>query len=149
VDSITVRHITALETHDLRRRVMRSGGPEAGVDLDADHHVGAWHLGAFVDGRLAGVVSFYPVASPHRPGRVSEQFRMMAVEPEMQGHGVGRALMEAALAQLRSRGVDSVWANARDSALGFYRSLGFEAAGEGFVHQETGLPHTIVVRDLR
>jgi hypothetical protein len=41
-----------------------------------------------------------------------------------------------------------VWANARDSALGFYERAGFTVAGDGFVTDDTRLPHHAVVLDL-
>ncbi len=41
-----------------------------------------------------------------------------------------------------------MWANARDTALGFYAAHGFEVVGDGFVTTDTRLPHHRVVRPL-
>ena len=149
MDEIEVRTITAAETHELRRRVLRPGRPGAGVDNPRDHDEDAWHLGAFAGPRLAGTLSLYTSeATTARPGRRAAQFRFMAVDSGMQRLGIGRRLLDAAVAGLRERGVETVWANARDTALGFYQGYGFETAGEGFVHGETGLPHHVIVLDL-
>jgi len=148
VSEIAIRRIDAPVAHELRHRVLRAGAADPQVDLPVDHEPGAWHLGAFLDERLVGVVSFYPIPTSHRPLRVTQQFRMMAVEPDVQGGGVGRALLGTALEDLRGRGVETVWANARDSALGFYERMGFHAVGESWIHEETGLPHTVVLMDL-
>jgi hypothetical protein len=40
-----------------------------------------------------------------------------------------------------------LWANARDTALGFYVSYGMHVVGDGFV-ATPGLPHHVVVLDL-
>ncbi|MGA1594495.1 MAG: hypothetical protein ACO371_07620 [Ilumatobacteraceae bacterium] len=45
-------------------------------------------------------------------------------------------------------GAELVWARARDTALTFYTSRGFEVFGEGYVDLSTGLPHHDVIRLL-
>jgi GNAT superfamily N-acetyltransferase len=71
----------------------------------------------------------------------------MAVEPTVQRSGVGRLLIDAAVDRLRAEGFEVIWANGRDSALGFYRRQGWEVAGEGFLN-ENGIPHHVVVTEL-
>ena len=71
----------------------------------------------------------------------------MAVEPAQQGHGYGAALLDAAIARLRAAGARVLWANARDSALGFYVRGGMTVAGDGFV-AALGLPHHVVLLEL-
>jgi hypothetical protein len=41
-----------------------------------------------------------------------------------------------------------MWADARDSALGFYRRAGMEVVGDSYITEATGLPHHTVVLDL-
>ncbi len=53
----------------------------------------------------------------------------LAVDPEHQGHGIGRALVEYAEAVLRAAGCPKLNLQVRegnDAALAFYGSLGFE-----------------------
>ena len=140
--------IDAEATHDLRRRVLRGGRPDADVAFAGDDDPGALHLGVMSDdANVLAVASFYPRPTPYRSGARAVQVRGMAVEPERQGAGLGRLLIAAAADRLRNEGVEVLWANGRDSALGFYRRLGWEVVGEGFV-TDPGVPHHVVVLDL-
>lgn len=142
-----VVEIDAAATHDLRRRLLRESRADAEVSFAEDHLPGTFHLGV-VDGSgaVVAVATFFPRSTPHRPGARAVQLRGMAVEPGQQGSGVGRLLVEAAVARLREDEVHVLWAYGRDTALGFYERLGWEVVGEGFVTQ--GVPHHTVVLDL-
>jgi predicted N-acetyltransferase YhbS len=150
--SSPVVEITAPETYDLRRRVLRAGTPSTEVRLPEDDVPGAFHLGIRADGALVACVSFSPQPSPHpvaSGAATSWQFRAMAVDPAMHGAGLGRTLLLAGFDRLRAKGVEHVWANARDTALGFYVGVGMRVVGEGFVSAATGLAHHTVDLDLR
>ena len=136
-------------THDLRRRLLRDGRPDADVDFPEDHLDGAFSMGAFDDtGMLVGIASFAPAPTPHRPGARAWRLRGMAVEEAVQGQGVGSALLAAAVERLRRLGAEVVWANGRDTALGFYERHGWQVVGDGFVTGEVPLPHHVVLLDI-
>jgi GNAT superfamily N-acetyltransferase len=141
--------IDAAATHALRRRVLRAGDAHAEVRFPRDLDPGAFHLAAQRGDAVVGVASVAFAPTHWRPGRRAAQLRGMAVEPTEQGAGVGRALLDAVVERLQARGVEVLWANARDSALGFYEREGMTVVGEGFVTADTGLPHHTVVLDLR
>jgi GNAT superfamily N-acetyltransferase len=144
---VPVVYIAAAATHDLRRRVLREGRPDAVVEFPGDHAEGAFHLGAVDEaGEVVGVVSLFAEPTPHRPDRRALRLRGMAVEASLQGTGVGGALLAAAVAGAQERGYEVVWANARDTALDFYRRRGWQVVGPGF--ESVGLPHHVVVLDL-
>ena len=63
----------------------------------------------------------------------------VAVLRSARGRGVGRALMDAALAEAHSRGQASVHLDAQVEVIDFYRQLGFEAEGPIFL--DAGIPH--------
>ena len=148
VTAIEVVDVPAAATHDLRRLVLRGGDPNSDVDFPEDRVEGAFHLGAKSnDGTLLGVASFSPQETEHRPGKVAVQLRGMAVLEKHQGLGVGKRLLDEAARRLRERGVDVLWANGRDSALGFYERWGMDVVGDGFV-TPSGIPHHVVVYDL-
>jgi len=144
--SVEIHRISAVETYDLRARVLRDGNL-ASVRTPDDDLPGAWHLGARRSGRLVGVASFYPQPCPCAPDLEAVQLRFMAVDPPSQGGGVGRELLDHAVRALRHGQVPLLWANGRDTALGFYERAGFSVVGEGFIH-EPGLPHHLVTFDL-
>lgn len=140
----TVVAVRPEETHDLRRRVLRSHQTEPDLDYPADRAPGSFHLGVREGDHLVGVVTVSLEEAPGHPGRRAARLRGMAVEPSHRHRGIGRALLDAAVEQLRSSGVELCWANARTTALGFYEASGFVARGDEF--QTIGLPHRVVVR---
>ena len=145
---LTVVEISAEDAHDLRRRVLREGTPSDEVRFEQDAWPATFHLGARdADGALVGIATFFPSPTPWRDGK-AVQLRGMAVETAHQGAGIGRQLLDEAMERLRSAGFEVLWANARDTALPFYRRLGMEVVGEGFLTSDTKLPHHVVVRDL-
>jgi GNAT superfamily N-acetyltransferase len=145
-----VEVVGAADTHDLRRRVLRDGRPDAVVAFPEDGRPGAFHLAVRSEegGHIVAVATFSPEPAPSRPGRRAVHLRGMAVAQRWQYHGAGRLLLEDAIARLQREGVEVLWANARDSALGFYQRLGMEVVGEGFVLPGSGVPHHVVVLDL-
>ena len=67
------------------------------------------------------------------------RLRQMAVLNNLQGKGIGRALMQFAENIARDRGFKKIIMHARKSAAGFYEKLGYQVCGEEF--EEVTLPH--------
>jgi GNAT superfamily N-acetyltransferase len=149
--AVTVRALELDETTGLRRDVLRGGAADAVVRYPTDDDPSTWHLGAVdEDGTVVATSTFFAERCPVRPD-VGGAFRLrsMAVAPGHQGQGLGARVLECAIERLGEQGAALVWANARDSALGFYVRCGFEVTDRSFVEAETGLAHTVVVRSLR
>ena len=145
--SLTVVEAPVEAVYDLRRRVLRPGHPESDIAFEEDGWSGCFHLIAKDPGTV-GIATFFPSPSEWAPGTDSWQLRGMAVDPVVQGQGVGRALIQAAVDRLRAAQADVLWANVRDSAAGFYQRLGWEVVGDGFVTL-TGLPHHVALFPLK
>lgn len=143
---VEIRRVGAAETYDLRARVLRDGDLSAALVSD-DDLPGAWHLGAHQSSLLLGVASFYPRPCPCASDVDAIQLRFMAVDPAARRRRVGRSLLDRAIRELREQHVPLLWANGRDTALGFYERAGFTVVGEGFIH-EPGLPHHLITLDL-
>ncbi|HEX6328152.1 MAG TPA: GNAT family N-acetyltransferase [Jiangellaceae bacterium] len=82
------------------------------------------------DGVVLGSVTFCPAGSSWREvAREDEgEFRMLAVDPRAQGHGVGRALVEACLDRTRElglRGLALSTPHSNGRAHRLYEQLGF------------------------
>lgn len=75
-------------------------------------------LVAELDGRVAGFAAV-----------VGGELDGLFVEPELWGHGIGRALTDAAVHEARRRGF-TLWVIANPSARGFYERCGFSLEGE-------------------
>ena len=126
--ALTVARVDAAATHDLRSRILRQGGDDF-VFPDDDERVTV-HLAAVDDdGRVVGVASLYRRDD-------GWQLRGMAVDDDLQGTGVGRALLEAVHERFRG---EHLWANCRDTAVGFYERMGWRIVGEGY--ELVGVPH--------
>ena len=136
--ALTVEVVGPDDVADLRSRVLREGRLHDG--FADDHEPTTLHLGAMWEGRVVGIATF----ALREPGVY--QLRGMAVEPSMQGQGIGRAVLEEAERRLRLAGARQVWANGRDTALGFYERAGWRVDGDSY--EVIGLPHHRVVREL-
>jgi len=139
---VEIVRVTADNTHDLRRRVLRRGDPDARVIFDGDDDGPTVHLGAMCDHSLVGVASLFA----HRPfsGRPTDtavQLRGMAIEPAWQGRGIGGLLLAAVEDAARLGGASILWANARATAIGFYLGKGLALEGPEFFDSNTGLLH--------
>ncbi|MFI5035557.1 MAG: GNAT family N-acetyltransferase [Acidimicrobiales bacterium] len=145
---LSVEEVDPRRLHDLRRRVLRGGDPAAAVDEPRDTEATTLHLAGVLDGVVVVCASFY--ATPHAPEPApAYQLRFMAADPAVRGRGFGARVLDEAERRLAARGVVRLWANARDSALGFYQSVGWTVvAGTHFVSVETGLPHTVIDKPL-
>ncbi|MCO5170904.1 MAG: GNAT family N-acetyltransferase [Planctomycetes bacterium] len=135
------------ETRALRRRVLRPHQPPEAMVYPGDEAPDTLHVGAYVGDDLVGVASLYREAPPGEADPDAWRLRGMAVRPEDQGGGHGRALLAACLEHARTRGGRRVWCNARTTAAGFYARLGFEARGPEFDLPGLG-PHLVMFGDL-
>lgn len=133
--------LRAVDTHDLRRRVLRDGRPDAELHWAGDDDPTTVHLGMVVDGSIIAVSTWLAIGPTVGAERATTQLRGMATEPTLAGTGIGRRLLRAGITHAARGGTRSVWANARVSALRFYERNGFTAVGDVFTTTETGLPH--------
>lgn len=140
-----VRRVDARELQGLRRRVLRADNPESSVSDTRDDEASALHFGGFLAGRLVASASWFASEAPVNPQLRSYQLRYMAIDFNVQGCGYGAMMLATAMRELRVVGVEQLWANARDSALGFYLATGWTAvAGSEHMSRETQLPHTVI-----
>ena len=144
-----VKSVAPSTLHDLRRRVLRGNRPDAVVADARDDDETSLHVAGFLDGRLVVSSSFFLSTPPVNAHLVTSQLRYMATDFDAQGKGYGAIVLETAGKMLRDRGVEQLWANARDTALGFYLATGWIAIeGSEHLSPETQLPHTVIYKLL-
>lgn len=97
-------------------------------------------MGAFEDDKLLGCCLLT------RMDVFTVRLRQMAVPNNMQGKGVGRALMIFAENIARDLGYRKLCMHARQTAVGFYQKLGYSISGEPF--EEVTIPHYIMEKVL-
>ena len=144
---LRIERVDAASLHALRRRVLRGDDPDKTVEDPRDDDASALHYGGLLGERIVVCASFYPSTSPTDEQLTTYHLRYMATDFDVQRRGYGAALMARALADLADLGVEQVWANGRDTALGFYRATGWDVIdGSQHLSPETSLPHTKIVR---
>ena len=74
------------------------------------------------------------------------RLRQMAVLNDLQGKGLGRALMNFAENLARDRGYKKITMHARKNAVGFYEKMGYKRKGKEF--EEITIPHYIMEKGL-
>lgn len=123
------------EAARLRHLTLYADLPDHAVPDFDDKSSEARHLVALQGGRVVGYLRMNVRAT-------TAQLRHICVAEQARGAGVGRALVEAALREARSAGVATLWVNARFTAIGFWRQMGFVVTGDGLMSAEnTRVPH--------
>jgi ribosomal protein S18 acetylase RimI-like enzyme len=74
------------------------------------------------------------------------RLRQMAVINDLQGKGIGKALMQFAENLARDRGYKKITMHARQNAIGFYEKMGYRRVGDAFI--EITIPHYVMEKDL-
>ncbi|HEY1221983.1 MAG TPA: GNAT family N-acetyltransferase [Acidimicrobiales bacterium] len=148
-DDFTIRRVSSRDLHELRRRVLRSNDPTKSVADARDEEPTARHYAGFLGERLVVSASFFPSTAPVNAELVTYQLRYMATDFDVQGRGYGALVLDYAQRELRELGAQQLWANGRDSALGFYLRTGWTALeGSGHLSPETQLAHTVILKTL-
>ncbi len=132
-------------TRRLRRQVLGWADAPVPGDEDAD----TVHLSVLdAVGEPAAVVSACPHPCPERPGARATYLWAMAVAEESQHRGLGSELMAELVHRCTAGGRGVLWADARESAVGFYLARGAVVVGPRYLDPITGLQDRRVVFDL-
>jgi ribosomal protein S18 acetylase RimI-like enzyme len=124
----------------LREAVLRK---PLGLTLSAEElreEPNCFHLGGFDGERLVAVLLLKPLDER------TLKMRQVAIDPELQRRGIGNQLVAFAEQFARERGCELLIAHARESAVAFYRKLGYATSGDTFI--ETTIPHRLVSKRL-
>ncbi len=117
----------------LRREVLRW---PLGMDYTEEQLAGendSAHFLLDLDGKAVATA----MATPYQEGIL--KVRQVAVDPSVQGKGLGREIMFCAEDWGRANGYSSVVLHARQVAVDFYLRIGYEVFDEPF--EEVGIPH--------
>jgi GNAT superfamily N-acetyltransferase len=114
-------------TVDLRSSVLRTPLGLRYLPGELEDEKNSHHIVCYCGDRLVGCL----MLSPREGGDV--QMRQVAVLPESQRQGIGRALVEYCEAWARDAGYRRMILHARDTAVAFYENLGYARVGDRFV----------------
>jgi predicted GNAT family N-acyltransferase len=127
---ITCRRATVTEIMPLRHRILRAGLPFDAARFEGDDEATTRHY-VVVEGDEPVVCLSLMISEWE--GRPAWQLRGMATAAGVQGRGLGRRLLETAVADARRDAPERIfWCNARTSAVGFYEKLGWKVMSEPF-----------------
>ena len=98
------------------------------------------HMAAYEDDQMLGCCMLVE----EDPETV--RLRQMAVVDDVQGKGIGRALMQFAENLARDRGYKRITMHARKNAVGFYEKMGYKKFGSEFM--EITIPHVVMEKEL-
>ncbi|HBN46041.1 MAG TPA: GNAT family N-acetyltransferase [Candidatus Marinimicrobia bacterium] len=138
-------HIKYIETEDeyQQARVIRAEvfirGQNVPQEIELDEYEDtATHILALDDGNPVGTARW-------RYTDEGVKLERFAVPEQQRGQGVGIALVEFALNELREENL--LYLNAQEHVIGFYEKLDFE--GEGNIFLEAEIPHLKMVYKLK
>lgn len=136
----------AAATYELRQRLLR---PHQTVEeLQRLDEADAEYFAAMTDDTVVATATVRRESCPWEPQRTdSWRLRGMATEPAYRGQGLGRQVLNAAVAHIASSGGGLVWCNARTPALSFYTRAGFVPYGDEWDEPLIG-PHVRMWREV-
>lgn len=142
-----VKQIDAKDTYDIRLKILRPNSTIEQCQYPGDTDDLTFHLGAYKDDKLVSVASFYMDNHPKIEADYQFRLRGMATLNDFRGEGMSSALLRTAFPLIKKNHVNTIWCNARTSAIGFYEKVGFETIGGEFDIEGIG-PHVLMVKNL-
>lgn len=124
----------------LRQEILRK---PLGLDFDPkeiEDEKDNMFIGAFEDDKMLGCCMLVKEKTD------TVRLRQMAVLNDLQGKGIGRALMNFAENLARDAGYKILSMHARKNAVGFYEKMGYNVASDEFT--EITIPHYVMEKIL-
>jgi len=125
---------------ELRKEILRK---PLGLDFseaDLENEKNDTLIAAYDDDEMVGCCMFCKIDDE----RV--KLRQMAVHEDVQGKGLGAAILNFAENIARDKGYKTIFMHARESAVGFYEKLGYQINSEVF--KEVNIPHYVMEKRL-
>lgn len=124
---MNIRTLSWEQTIPLRHRVLWPNQPPEYCYVDGDES--GQHFGAYIDDKLICVASIYLAENRAR-------LRKFATDASYQNRGLGSAMLRYIMSSLREAGVEYLWCDARESALGFYQRFDMYKSSERFYKKD-------------
>lgn len=135
---VLIKEITAQETFIIRQPILRQGKPLEACTLEGDDLETTHHFGLFKNSNLTGIISLFLKTNPIFAENLQAQIRGMAILEMYQKKGFGEALVKHCEDYCTSNQFDLIWFNARATAIGFYKKMGYKINGTLFDIPEIG-----------
>lgn len=125
---------------ELREHVLRAPLGLSLSDSDLMGEDKQLHFALFDKEQITAVVLFKPIDDQ------TLKLRQMAVSDSHQGQGLGKQLIKAAEVEIAKLNYKRIEMAARETAIPFYQSLGYQIKGELFI--ELGIPHITMTKTV-
>ena len=144
---IIITQITALDTISVRQPVLRNGKPVESCRFDGDDLSSTIHFGLFENDQIQAVISLFEAKHQRLAGAKHHQIRGMAVLEQHQKKGFGKMLLTNAENYCIQQQTNMIWFNARQTAVGFYKKMGYYVIGPPFEIIDVGL-HVVMCKNV-
>lgn len=142
-----IRLVEAGDVPEVRHPVLRRGKPPESAIFEGDTLKTTFHMGAYFDRKLVGVVTLLLRNDSEEEATGVYQLRGMAIIAEFRGKGVGGELLRQAETEVVRRNGRRIWMNAREAAADFYKRFGYRQIGSLFEIPGVG-PHYYMEKSL-
>ena len=144
---VNITKVDAGKIRPLRHSELRKGQDFSTTSLLKDYEEGTFHMACIVDENIVTCATFYPEKFIKIKSDNTYRLRGMATDSNFQRKGYATDLMRESFKELKNRGCDMVWCNARLGAVDFYKSVGFTIIGELFDIEAIG-PHYYMYKEI-
>jgi ribosomal protein S18 acetylase RimI-like enzyme len=144
---IEIRIIPSKETYPVRQAVLRKGESVSTCIFDGDDLFTTIHLGLYLRKEICGIISIYENKNVNFTHIKQFQIRGMAILEKHQNQGFGQELILKAEATISLKKAHIIWFNARESAVPFYKKLGYSIIDKPFIIGNIGT-HYVMYKQL-
>ncbi|HLX00767.1 MAG TPA: GNAT family N-acetyltransferase [Trinickia sp.] len=127
----SVCSVSAERVFPLRSEVLLDGNAES-CRFRHDENDSTLHLAVYRNERIVAVATICQESLPGSEKHDEWRLRGVAVEARWRGYGLGRLVIKLCLDHVRKAGGRLAWCTARESARGFYETLGFASCAPPF-----------------
>lgn len=142
-----IKIINSEETHQIRHPVLRAGKSIDSCVFEGDNHETTIHLGLYINTKIIGICSFFKNNNKNIFQEHQYQLRGMAILKEFQGKGLGSTILSYGEIFLKEKKTKTIWCNAREVALHFYKQNGYQVIGNPFNIENIGI-HNVMYKNL-
>ncbi|SDL81752.1 GNAT family N-acetyltransferase [Sediminibacillus halophilus] len=142
-----VKQIEPERTYLLRHQILRPNQSILQCQYPNDFQQGSFHLGAYLEGELISIASFYP--EKHQAFSETRQYRLrgMATLEAYRSQRAGTALIQYGESLMKQKSASLWWCNARTTVSDYYLKMGMDFEGEVFDIEPIG-PHRLMFKRL-
>ncbi len=144
---VEINKVETDKIRPLRYSELRKGQDFSTTSYLKDYEESTFHMACIVDDKTVTCATFYPEKSRKIKSDNAYRLRGMATDSRFKRKGYASGLMAESFKELKKRGCDIVWCNARLVAVDFYKSVGFKITGELFDIAGIG-PHYYMYKEI-